>query len=186
MRRRTFLIHTAATAALFGGCSSAHSFPSNDDAGGRASDDAAGDAASDGGLPDAAPSVHDGGPLFADASSFRDAALGGALVVSAPFRVLLNDTTCSHNGHTCFVEPGSWDDDVEISFLGGSHELRFRVSELMQLEAGERIPFATTGAGPGHGHCGMAWREEVGPFDDTRADVCTPRGTAACELPRGA
>lgn len=163
MRRRTFLHGTLATTTWLAGgsavtaCSSVHA-PAPDDVG-----------------------PHDGGPLFTDASSFRDASVGGALVVTAPFRVLLNDTRCSHNGHTCYVEPGSWDEDVEISFLGGSHEVRFRVSELILLEAGERIPFATMGAGPGHGHCGTAWREEVGGFDDTRVEVCEPRGTARCE-----
>ena len=164
MHRRTFLFHgTAAAAALLAGCSRAHS------------------PEPDGARPDAG-ATHDGGPLFADATSFRDAALGGALVITAPFRVLLNDTRCSHNGHTCFVEPGSWDEDEEISFLGGSPEVRFWVSELVLLQAGERIPFATMGAGPGHGHCGTAWREEVGPFDDTRIERCETRGTAACEL----
>ncbi len=164
MHRRTFLFHgTLGSAALLAGCSSVH---------------VPGDP-----IPDAG-ATHDGSPLLADAASFRDAALGGALVITAPFEVLLNDTTCSHNGHTCFVEQGSWDDDVEISFLGGSHEVRFFVSELVLLQAGERIPFATVGPGPGHAHCGTAWRREVGPFDDTLVDACEPRGTARCELHR--
>ena len=75
-----------------------------------------------------------------------------ALAIAAPFRVLLNDPSCSHNGHDCYVEAGTWNEDVEISFLGGSHEVRFWVSELVRLERGERIPFATVGPGPGHGH----------------------------------
>lgn len=157
MNRRTFLIHTGAvTTALLAGCSAAHV--------------EGGDA-----------SAHDGGTLYPDAPPQLDAALPGALVIAAPFRVLLNDSRCSHNGHDCRVEAGAWEHDVEISFLGGSHEVRFWVSELLLLQAGERIPFATVGAGPGHGHCGTAWREEVGPFDDTLDDECVPRGTAMCQ-----
>lgn len=157
MRRRTFLIHTGAAAALFStGCSVAH-------------------------LPDGDASTHDGGTLRPDAPAPSDAGVPGALVIASAFRVLLNDPSCSHNGHDCRVEPGRWESDVEVRFLGGSHEVRFRVSELVRLEAGERIPFATVGPGPGHGHCGTAWREEVGPFDDTLEDVCTPRGTAMCQ-----
>lgn len=134
MHRRTFLFHgTAAAAALLAGCSSAHS------------------PEPDGARPDAGAThdgaTHDGGPLFADATTFRDAALGGALVIAAPFRVLLNDTTCSHNGHTCFVEPGSWDEDEEISFLGGSHEVRFWVSELVLLQGRRAHPLRDDGRG---------------------------------------
>ena len=164
MNRRTFLLGTsAATGALLVGCSEAHDL--HDDAGPPAHDGGA----------------HDGGALFPDAPPQRDAALGGALVIASAFVVYLNDPSCSHNGHTVYVEPGAWDEDVEISFLGGSHEVRFWVSELTLLEAGERLPFATMGNGPGHGHCGTAWRREVGPFDDTLVDHCTPRGTAMCE-----
>ena len=156
MNRRTFLLHTSATAmAIFSGCSAAH-------------------------VTEGDASAHDGGTLYPDASAQVDAVVPGALVISAPFRVLLNDSRCAHNGHDCRVEAGAWERDVEISFLGGSHEVRFWVSELVRLQAGERIPFATMGPGPGHGHCGTAWREEVGPFDDALDDVCTPRGTAMC------
>lgn len=158
MNRRTFLLGSGGTAgALLVGCSAAHDLPG-----------------------DAGSSAHDGGPLRPDAPPLRDATLGGALVVTSAFLVYLNDPSCSHNGHTVHVEPGAWDDDVEVSFLGGSHEVRFRVSELVALEGGARLPFATVGPGPGHGHCGTAWRSEVGPFDDTLVDRCAPRGTAEC------
>ncbi len=160
MNRRTFLLTTSATAAaLVTGCSATH------------------DPLADAGTPP----QHDGGMLVPDASMLRDSAVVGALTIATAFVVNLNDPSCTHNGHTAYVQPGAWDHDVEISFLGGSHEVRFWVSELMQLQAGERIPFATMGAGPGHGHCGTAWRAEVGPFDDTLVDECTPRGTAVCE-----
>ncbi|MFO0712908.1 MAG: hypothetical protein U0353_23845 [Sandaracinus sp.] len=161
MHRRTFLIRSSATAAaLLAGCSSVHS-PEGD----------------------AGPAEHDGGTLFPDASRLgADAAVSTALAIAAPFRVLLNDPSCSHNGHDCYVEAGTWNEDVEISFLGGSHEVRFWVSELVRLERGERIPFATVGPGPGHGHCGHAWRSEVGPFDDSTPDRCAPRGTAMCSM----
>jgi hypothetical protein len=163
MNRRTFLLRSsAATGALLVGCSAAHDLP--------------GDAG-----PTHDSSAPDGGPLFPDAPPLRDAAIGGALVIETAFVVFLNDPSCSHHGHTVHVEAGAWDDDAEVSFLGGSHEVRFWVHELLALQAGERLPFATMGNGPGHGHCGTAWRREVGPFDGTLVDHCTPRGTAMCE-----
>ncbi|MFO0728884.1 MAG: hypothetical protein U1E65_34210 [Myxococcota bacterium] len=129
----------------------------------------------------------DGGTLFPDASenlpdaSEPDAGLS-PLTIRSAFYVVLNDTACSRHSHQLQVSPGTWTEDVELRFLGGSHEVRFRISELMRLEASELLPFATVGNGPGHGHCGTAWRQDtVGPEDPNRAQpMCTPGGTAMC------
>lgn len=142
------------------------------------------------------PDPVDGGTLYPDARA-RDAGIeipldagfvdaeaidaGAAFVIREAFNVHLNDTTCSHHSHGCSVRPAMYLEDTEVHFLGGSHEVVFWASELVRLQNSELVPFATVGAGPGHGHCGMAWRTSVGPEDRTRMDVCATRGTAMCE-----
>ena len=69
---------------------------------------------------------------------------------------------------------------------GGSHLVQFRPSELVRLERGEQLPFATSGAGPGHGHCGLAWRDGLFSPSRDRVDACEilPPGSgpmAICE-----
>jgi hypothetical protein len=131
---------------------------------------------------DAGEPAHDGAILVSDGAPFLiDANDPSAIVVAAGFSVLLNDSSCSHHSHGVDVAAGAYAPDVAVHFLGGSHELVFLGSELALLERGERIPFATIGPGPGHGHCGTAWRTEVGPEERDRIDVCQPRGTAMCE-----
>ena len=113
---------------------------------------------------------------------------GSAMLVLSSFRVVLNDPSCSGHDHGLVVEAGAYVDDTPVAFLGGSHLVRFRPSELAQLERGEQIPFATSGPGPGHGHCGLAWRDDA-PYEPsrTRVDACeilpSPDGgpLAACE-----
>lgn len=148
---------------------------------------------------DAGVSAHDGAVLYQDAGTAAldaspateadaglldageaDAGLGPPFIIREPFTVILNDSTCSKHTHTAFVEAGTYAEDQALHFLGGSHALVFLVSELLRLERGERIPFATVGPGPNHGHCGTAWRTEVGPPEPDRPDQCTVRGTAMC------
>jgi hypothetical protein len=123
------------------------------------------------------PPGHDAAVLVADASIAPDAAMsrdGGVaalMVVRESFSVLFNDSSCSHHSHLLYVEAAEYADETPVRFLGGSHLLELRPSELLQLEAGERIPFATIGDGPGHAHCGTAWRTEVGPEEPDRPDV---------------
>lgn len=121
----------------------------------------------------------DGAVLTADAAPPVDGAVA-LYVIHEAFDVLLNDSTCSHHSHGCRVEPAAYEEDVPVRFLGGSHEVVFLASELVELERGARIPFATIGDGPGHGHCGTAWRTSVGPEEPMRPGACTTRGTAEC------
>lgn len=114
-----------------------------------------------------------------DAPIARDV-IPAAFVIREAFTVLLNDTSCSGHDHIIAVSPAEYVDDTPVHFLGGSHLLAFRPSELQQFERGERLPFATIGPGPGHGHCGVAWRTSVGPSEPTRVDVCHPQNTAVC------
>lgn len=153
--------------------------------------------------PDAGLSAHDGSVLYQDSSVSSapdaasppdagtadagepdagepDAGLGPPYTIHAAFSVILNDSTCSKHSHDAFVAAGTYSEDRPIHFLGGSHELVFWVSELVRLQSGERVPYATIGAGPGHGHCGTAWRLEVGPPEPHRPDQCVVRGTAMC------
>lgn len=133
---------------------------------------------------DAAPAPGDAGPSGHDATLVADASVTDAgatrFVVRTAFALLLSDTSCSGHDHECWVEAASHADDTAISFNGaGSHQVDFRPSELMMLEAGAMLPFATVGPGPGHGHCGMAWRMDLAPPTRTRVDACdtaTPVG----------
>lgn len=121
---------------------------------------------------DAAPPGHDAA-LLADAAPTIDAG-AAAFVITQAFVVMLNDTSCSGHDHECGVEPAVYADDTPVSFNGpGSHQVDFRPSELVMLAAGAMLPFATVGPGPGHGHCGMAWRTEIAPPSHTRVDACT-------------
>lgn len=131
--------------------------------------------------------IEDGGTLVQDAGAIDSGVLdagaidaGVAIVVAEGFDVVLNDTLCSRHSHAAHVDAGEYPPNQEVRYLGGSHELIFTGLEIAQLQNGERIPFATVGGGPGHGHCGMAWRREVGREDPTRRDMCTVRGTAMC------
>lgn len=97
------------------------------------------------------------------------------------FVVILNDPSCSRHTHVLLVDPASYEDDTPISYLGGSHEVLMRPSELVDLAAGAKLPFATVGDGPGHGHCGTAWRESIhGGANPNLTDACVPLGTASC------
>jgi hypothetical protein len=123
-------------------------------------------------------------PLRADAG-FMDGGevdAGFVLTVRESFGVVLNDTSCSGHSHWLLVEAGDYSGGSPVSYLGGSHEVVFTPSELAMLERGERIPFATIGDGPGHGHCGTAWRESVGDADPNLPNACQVRGTAMCML----
>jgi hypothetical protein len=139
------------------------------------------------GPSDAAPPGHDAALVAVDAAPAIDASRA-TFVVRTAFSVLLSDTSCSGHDHECDVAPASYADDTPISFNGpGSHQVDFRPSELMMLEAGAMLPFATVGPGPGHGHCGMAWRTEIAPPTRMRVDACTtatPDGMtrAVCSL----
>lgn len=165
MKRRDFLQATSVTAAAWMvGCSSAHT---------NAEPDA------DAGPSDAPshPDAHDGGLLEqVDAPHFDPDARDG-LVIHEAFEVLLNDSSCSGHPHSVRVVPGAYAEDIEVHYMGGSHALNFWVSELVRLQNGERIPFATHGSG-GHGHCGTAWRTEVGPAEPDRVDACDLRAPA--------
>lgn len=119
-------------------------------------------------------------PDEGDGGLVEDAGEPEEFVIREPFAVILNDPSCSGHVHGISVEAATFTEDTPIHYLGDSHELVFYASELMQLERGEKIPFATIGDGPGHGHCGHAWRVEVGPPDMSLIDMCTPRGTAMC------
>jgi hypothetical protein len=128
----------------------------------------------DAGAPptDARPPGHDA-TLVAIDGSVTDAA-SAMFAVAAGFTIMLNDTSCSGHDHDCWVEPTAWADDTPVTFNGpGSHMVAFRPSELVRLAAGEVLPFATSGPGPGHGHCGLAWRTELMPASRTRVDQCT-------------
>jgi hypothetical protein len=106
-----------------------------------------------------------------DAANAIDAP-GAAYVVQSAFSVMLNDSSCSGHDHGCDVVPMAYADDSPVSFLGGSHLVQFRPSELVRLERGEMLAFATNGPGPGHGHCGMAFRVEIAQPSRTRMDGC--------------
>jgi hypothetical protein len=167
MRRRTFLKLSLALPLLEAceaGTERLGRAP-DPDSGSAASNDAGGPLFQDGGPPDAGVVDSGAPPIFE---------------ISQPFDVLLNDSTCSKHSHWVSVEAAVYTEDTPVHFLGGSHELIFLASELVLLEQGNRIPFATIGPGPGHGHCGTAWRMEVGPEEPNRPDQCQPRGTAQC------
>ncbi|MFO0650061.1 MAG: hypothetical protein U0326_27820 [Polyangiales bacterium] len=107
----------------------------------------------------------------------------GGVVIAETFEVLLNDSTCSGHSHSLTVLAGTYPDGVLVRYLGGSHLVTLLPSELSLLERGARLPFATAGNGPGHGHCGTAWRTSVGPEEPHRPDVCELHNTtAACVL----
>lgn len=189
MNRRYFLKLSVASSswALLGACEAGTKGlvePASGDTGVSAHDGAvlyqdAGTAAQDAGTAalDAGTAALDAGLLDAGEA---DAGLGPPFSIRESFTVILNDSTCSKHTHTAFVEAGTYAEDREVHFLGGSHALVFRVSELLRLERGERIPFSTVGPGPNHGHCGTAWRSEVGPPEPDRPDQCVVRGTAMC------
>jgi hypothetical protein len=107
-----------------------------------------------------------------DAPNATPDATNAAFVVSSTINVLLNDSSCSGHDHGFTTGPMAYTDDSPISFLGGSHLVQFRPSELMRLEAGEMLAFATNGPGPGHGHCGLAFRVEIAQPSRTRMDGC--------------
>jgi hypothetical protein len=107
-----------------------------------------------------------------------------AFVVATAFAVILEDTSCSGHNHSIRVEARAYGADEIVSYSGGSHLLQFSTRELSQLAAGERIPFSTIGPGPGHGHCGSAWRRELGPTTPPVTEQCVLRATATCERRR--
>ena len=169
MNRRTFLeISCLGALGALARCASSTT---------RASDAGAtsGDAAP---MGDALMQRPDTGNLATDAES-------AAFVVGA-FAIFLNDPSCSGHDHGCGVEASAYADDSPVSFLGGSHLVQFRPSELVRLERGEQLPCATSGAGPGHGHCGLAWRDGLFSPSRDRVDACEilPPGSgpmAICE-----
>jgi hypothetical protein len=107
-----------------------------------------------------------------------------AFVVATAFTVILEDTSCSGHNHSIRVEPRGYGADEIVEYLSGSHLLQFSTRELAQLAAGQRIPFSTIGPGPGHGHCGSAWRRELGPTTPPVTEQCVLRATATCERRR--
>lgn len=109
----------------------------------------------------------------------------GAVVISETFDVVLNDSTCSGHAHALTVIARTYPEGVPVRYLGGSHLVELLPSELVLLERGARLPYATVGQGPGHGHCGTAWRSSVGPAEPHRPDACELRNTTAtCVLHR--
>jgi hypothetical protein len=126
----------------------------------------------------------DSGPPSADARTDTAADATAALVVATAFTVILEDTSCSGHNHSIRVEARAYGADELVPYLSGSHLLKFSSRELAQLAAGERIPFSTVGPGPGHGHCGSAWRRELGPTTPPVAEQCVLRATATCERRR--
>lgn len=105
----------------------------------------------------------------------------GRVTIRRSFDVLLEDRACAGHAHGLRVLAGSYDRDTPVEYLGGSHLVRLRPSELVRLEAGEVLPFATVGPGPGHGHCGRAVRAEMRPRlpADREAYTCALRDTTA-------
>lgn len=159
MDRRTFL-HLSGLGALgaLAGCAESTTRASDS---GLAEADARID---DAHVADALAQVPDGGHVALDA--------GSAVFVLSSFSVMLNDSSCSGHDHGLTVSAGTYLDDSPIDFLGGSHLVRLRPSELVRLERGEQVPFATSGPGPGHGHCGLAWREGLFEPSRDRIDAC--------------
>ena len=130
----------------------------------------------------------DDGALRQDAAPLADAG-AAPFVIGAAFTIRLNDVSCSGHDHACIAEAGAFADDAPILFNApGSHTVAFRPSELMLLAAGAQLPFATVGPGPGHGHCGLAWRMDLVPMPSVeRVDDCTvatPPGmpAASCSM----
>lgn len=162
MRRRTFL-HLSGIGALgaLAGCAEARTLVT--DAGPTSEADATP-------TPDAPP-------RSPDAASAPDAG-AGPFVITTVISVFLNDPSCSGHDHGFSVSPGTFDDDTPLSFLGGSHLVAFRPSELLRIAAGEQLPFATIGPGPGHGHCGLAWLAGLYTPSRDRIDACTPMSPA--------
>lgn len=140
--------------------------------------------------PDAEPGP-DGG--YTDAASSSDVlrsegavfeAGPGMVVVRESFMVLLNDTSCSGHDHSLNVTAGAYPAGVPVRYLGGSHTVQFTPEELLELQAGGRLPFATI-LGGGHGHCGLAWRSvSYQATDRSRVDHCTALGGGLCVEPR--
>jgi hypothetical protein len=109
----------------------------------------------------------------------------GAVVISETFEVVLNDSTCSGHSHSLTVIARTYPEGVPVRYLGGSHLVTLMPSELVLLARGARLPYATVGQGPGHGHCGTAWRSSVGPAEPHRPDACELHNTTAtCDLHR--
>jgi hypothetical protein len=121
----------------------------------------------------------DAGVVDAYIAGELDAGLA-AVTIGEQFLVHLNDSTCSHHHHGCYVKAGTYEVGVPVRYLGGSHEVTFLPEELEQLKNNQRIPFSTTGPGPGHGHCGMAWRKDAFPPDQSLEIQCDTVGTATC------
>lgn len=188
MRRRTFLEISglAWIGGTLAGCAESTTRLSVSDDAATGATDAAMPA------PDVGP-AHDAAVLVAepDAGSPTDDA-STALYVLTTFTVVLNDTSCSGHDHECIVSAGMYADDTPLAFNGaGSHRVVFRPSELLRIQNGEQIPFATSGPGPNHGHCGLAFREGLYVASRDRVDTCQvlapPSGPrAVCGLhPRG-
>jgi hypothetical protein len=160
MQRRRFLALSGlgTLGAMVGGCAEARTLPIDA-----------------GAIDDAAPPERDAGPTTSD-----------AVTIAAGFTVMLNDPSCSGHDHECEVAAGTYTSAMLPMFLGGSHLVVFSVDDLARLDRGEQIPFATSGPGPGHGHCGLAWKDGLYEPSRTRVDACTthaPAGTpmAVCE-----
>lgn len=165
MRRRTFLELTGlGTLGAIAGCAEARTLPV--DGGAVPESDAA---------------------AASDAAVAPDTTARRTAFVVAAFEVLLNDPSCSGHDHGFSVDAATYMDDTPVEFLGGSHLVAFRPSELLRMAGGEQLPFSTIGPGPGHGHCGIAFK--LGAFlpSRDRVDACTtmspPDGAqAVCEI----
>ena len=165
MRRRTFMemaglgaLGSIAGGALASGCAESVTAEATTDAGSAPAIDARP-------MGDTLVQVPDAANLTTDAGA-------GLYVVTNEFEVLLSDVSCSGHDHGCVVEPALYTDDTPVPFLGGSHLVLFRPSELVRLQNGEQIPFATSGPGPDHGHCGIAIRADLPPPTRDRMDSC--------------
>lgn len=170
MRRRTFIEITGlgCLGSAIAGCAGVTTRPVPEPDAGAVESDAAASPPSD------AAMAHDAMVLTADPDSGMPTGdAGTALVMLTAFTVILNDTSCSGHDHECWVAAGMYADDTPLVFNGpGSHQVAFRPSELWRLQNGEQVPFATNGTGPGHGHCGLAFREGLGVPSRDRVDTC--------------
>lgn len=154
--------------------------PASDDAG------ASPDAPTQDALAADARAPRDGSTVDVTTDRPPPAVVTGEMVeILVSMSVLLEDVSCSGHNHGFSVGPRRVRRDEVLVFLDGSHRVEFTGDELARIARGERVPFATTGDSPGHGHCGLAFLPSLGATTPRPVAQCRPRNPVAiCVLQR--
>lgn len=129
--------------------------------------------------PDVVAPTHDGSVLLDAARDVSvDSARTDDVVITQAFNCTLEDRNCSGHNHAIRVEARVYRRDEVVRYMDrSSHLVEFNVDQLIALRDGLRIPFATTGPFPGHAHCGLAFRSELGATMPAPTERCAPTNT---------